>query len=55
MDSDTIEATLIGAAGSPFETPRSTAGPIPKTEFAPWLLNAISEYAEHMTTNATHD
>lgn len=43
MDSDTIEATLVGASGTPFETPRSTDGPIPKADFAPWLLAAIEE------------
>lgn len=43
MDSDTIEATLLGAPGTPFQTPRTTEGPIQKTSFAPWLLAAIEE------------
>lgn len=51
MDAETIEATLIGAAGTPFHTPRSTPGAVSKADFAPWLLAAIEELvacvAEH--------
>lgn len=43
MDGETIEATLVGAAHTPFATPRDTGGAMLKTEFAPWLLAAIEE------------
>lgn len=55
MNADTIDAILIGVEGSPFATPRTTSGPIPKSAFATWLLDAIEELAQHPTTNATHD
>ncbi len=37
MDADTIEATLLASDGSE----RATPGPIPKHDFAPWLLDAL--------------
>jgi len=55
MDADTIEATLIAADGPMAASPRSTDGPIPKTRFADWLLDAVTEYTQHMMTNAAHD
>ncbi|KAA0216973.1 MAG: phosphopantothenoylcysteine decarboxylase [Leptolyngbya sp. PLA3] len=52
MDAQTIEATLVGAPGTPFQTPRSTPGPIPKPEFARWLLAAIAELVASVTEPA---
>lgn len=42
MNAETIEATLMGAAGSPFAAGVSTPRPIPKAEFAEWLLDAVA-------------
>ncbi len=55
MDSGTIEATILGRPDSPFATPRSTNAPIPKPEFAAWLLDAIAELINTQTADATND
>jgi phosphopantothenoylcysteine decarboxylase / phosphopantothenate---cysteine ligase len=55
MDSDTIEATILGQPDSPFATPRTTNAPISKPEFAAWLLDAIAELAATHTVDTTND
>jgi phosphopantothenoylcysteine decarboxylase/phosphopantothenate--cysteine ligase len=39
MDAGTIEATVFGRRGTGLEDGEGTPGPIPKEEFAPWLLD----------------
>lgn len=41
MDSDRIEAILVGAPGSAIAQGVPTPGPIPKAEFAGWLLDRL--------------
>jgi len=55
MDSDTIDATILGPPNSLFATPRHTDSPIPKPEFANWLLDAIAELAATRTVDTTND
>jgi len=55
MDSDTIEATILGPPGSPFATPSETNAPITKPEFAAWLLDAIAKLAATRTVDTTND
>jgi phosphopantothenoylcysteine decarboxylase/phosphopantothenate--cysteine ligase len=43
MDAPTIEATLMGAPGTPFAQPRSPSTPVPKAEFADLLLDAVAQ------------
>jgi len=45
MDSDQIEATILGREGTGLEAGRSTPGAIAKTEFAGWLLGVLEETA----------
>lgn len=45
MNSESIEATLLAAPGTPLAQGRSTSKPIPKSQFADWLLDAIAELA----------
>ena len=45
MDSDQIEATIIGREGTGLEEGRSTPGAIAKTDFAAWLLGVLEETA----------
>lgn len=52
MDAETIEATLVGALGTPFHSPRSTPGVMSKADFAPWLLAAIEELVASMAEHA---
>lgn len=43
MDAPSIEATLVAREGSPLSPDRATPGPIPKSQFAPWLLENLQE------------
>jgi len=45
MNSDNIDATLLGAPGTPLAEARTTNKPIPKSQFADWLLDAVAEVA----------
>ncbi len=46
MDSDAISATLVGNPSRGMDLEVSTNGPIPKSEFAGWLLDRITPLAE---------
>jgi phosphopantothenoylcysteine decarboxylase / phosphopantothenate---cysteine ligase len=46
MDAPTIEATVLGRAGTSLHAGRATDGPMPKTAFAVWLMRLIEEQVD---------
>ncbi len=58
MDSDKIEATLIGNADRGFEFQAETPGPISKPDFAGWLIAQLApltrQRTQSLTGNASH-
>lgn len=58
MDSDNIEATLIGNPNRGFEFQAETPGPISKPDFAGWLIAQLTpltrQRAQALTGNASH-
>lgn len=46
MDSDHVEATMLGRPGTAFEHGRPTPGVLQKEAFAGWLLDAVAEAME---------
>ena len=57
MDSDAIEAWLIGNTDRGFDTEETTGAPIPKTRFAAWLLDQLTPIIDQRcatTERTTH-